>query len=151
MHVGDHDPGLEEQGQVHDDVLVAGGGALDRLPDHLLVDLGVGDPVQLLTLLLVLRKREKCKFLFLPPLPQVFFFFNLFLRMSLMSYHMFPHVSQVKLPGHFKTTLRTREVMTRTHLKDDRPERGSVQLPVIVEHTLTKLGSENFKDHDPNF
>ena len=66
-----------------------------------------------------------------------------------MSYHMFPHLSQVKLPGNFRTTLRTREVTTRTHLKDDRPERGSVQLPVIVEHTLTKLGSENFKDHDP--
>ena len=40
---------------------------------------------------------------------------------------------------------------TTTHLKDDRSERGSVKLPIIVEHTLTKLGSENFKDHDPNF
>ena len=58
VHVGDHHPGLEEQGQVHDDVLVAGGRALDRLPDHLLVDLRVGDPVQLLTLLLVLEERR---------------------------------------------------------------------------------------------
>ena len=58
VHVCDHDPGLEEQGQVHDDVLVAGGRALDRLPDHLLVDLGVGDPVQLLTLLLILEERR---------------------------------------------------------------------------------------------
>jgi len=81
VHVGDHDPGLEEQGQVHDDVLVAGGRALDRLPDHLLVDLGVGDPVQLLPLLLI--------------------------------------------------------------LKDDRPECGSIELPIVVEHTLTKLGSDS--------
>ena len=63
VHVGDHDPGLEEQGQVHDDVLVAGGRALDGLPDHLLVDLGVGDPVQLLPLLLVLKKEGNARFL----------------------------------------------------------------------------------------
>ena len=56
VHVGDHHPGLEEQGQVHDDVLVASCCALHRLPDHLLVYLGVGDPVQLLPLLLVLQK-----------------------------------------------------------------------------------------------
>ena len=55
VHVGNHHPGLEQQRQVHDDVLVAGGGALHGLPPHLLVNLGVSDPVQLLALVLVLN------------------------------------------------------------------------------------------------
>ena len=34
VHVLDHDPGLEEERQVHDHVLVPGGRALDRLCTH---------------------------------------------------------------------------------------------------------------------
>ena len=55
VHVGDHDAGLEEEREVHDDVLVARGGTLSCLPPHLLVDLRVGYPVQLLSLVLVLN------------------------------------------------------------------------------------------------
>ena len=35
--------------------------------------------------------------------------------------------------------------MLMTDLKDDRPECGSIKLPIVVEHTLTKLGSENWQ------
>ena len=54
VHVGDHHPGLEQEGQVHDDVLVPGGRALDRLPPHLLVDLGMGDSIQFVPLVFIL-------------------------------------------------------------------------------------------------
>ena len=62
VHVWDHDAGLEEQREVHDDVLVPGGRALDCLPPHLLVDLGVSDPVQLLSLLLILTDQANISF-----------------------------------------------------------------------------------------
>ena len=45
VHVGHHDAGLEEEREVHDDVLVTRGSTLGGLPPHLLVDLRGGYPV----------------------------------------------------------------------------------------------------------
>lgn len=55
VHVRHHDVGLEEQWQVQDHVLMALKGALGSFPAHFLVNLGMGDSVQLLPLLTVLK------------------------------------------------------------------------------------------------
>ena len=43
---------------------------------------------------------------------------------------------------HFEISREQRNVVVMAHLKDDRSECGSVKLSIVVEHTLTKLGSE---------
>ena len=115
VHVGDHHPGLEQEGQVHDDVLVPGGGALDSLPPHLLVNLRMGDAIQFVPLGLVLCKNKS----------------NLtFIHIDFLFLHKF---------------LMLKYIQEQANLENNVPESSPVQFPVIVKNSQPKFVPEMCK------